>query len=262
VCYNAARMPSALELIRRVLLVAGEAVFLYAASRMVFEWVVRATWGRAPVRRWLGGSLRAPGNILHEAGHAIGYVLAGYRVRRLVPFFIDPEGRGYCRPGRPWSPLALPWLATGLAALMPLATGAAALWAASVLLGVPEDPSELTVTADWRRLAAILTGLDYHSWRTWLFLYLALSIGSELAPSEIDLRKSIPAVAVAAGLIVLVTLGVSELPSDAPLRHGFDLYLGWCLSWASTVLDFGIVALVLVGVPAAILTWPLRSRGR
>ncbi len=255
-------MPSALELIRRVALVAGEAVFLYAASRMVFEWVVRATWGRAPVRRWLVGILRAPGNILHEAGHALGYLIAGYRVRRLVPFFIDPEGRGYCRPGRPWSPLAPPWLATGLAALMPLATGAVALWAASVLLGVPDDPSELTVTTDWRRLAAILTGLDYHSWRTWLFLYLALSIGSELAPSEIDLPKSVPAVVAASALVIVVSLGIGELPADSPVRHQFDIYLGWGLSWTSMVLDFGIMALVLVGVPAAILAWPLRERGR
>lgn len=251
------RMSWALEMIRRVLLVAGEAVVLYAASRMVFEWVMRATWGRAPVRRWLVGILRAPGNILHECSHALGYCLAGFRVRRLVFFFVDAEGRGYCQPGRPWSPLALPWLATGLAALMPLIIGALVLWGASVLLGVPEEPSEL-LTGDWRRLAQVVSDLDYHSWRTWLFLYLALSIGAELAPSEIDLRKSVPALAATAIAIVLIILSISKLPPDAALRRHFDIYLNWALSWASMVLDFGIMALVLIGIPAALVAWPLR----
>lgn len=252
-------MNPALELIRRVMLVAGEAVLLYVASRFVFERVLRVTWGRAPARRLLVGFLRLPGNILHETSHAIGYYLAGYRVRRLVFFFVDAEGRGYCQPGRAWSPLALPWLATGIAALMPLAAGAVALWAASALLHVPGDPSAL-VTYDWRRLAEILTGLDYHAWRTWFFLYLALSIGAELAPSEIDLRRSLPAVVVGAATLVLAIFTIFALPAAEPLRRPVELYLSWALSWASTVLDFGIMALVLVGVPAAILAAPLRGR--
>jgi len=254
-------MASALELIRRVMLVAGEAVFLYVASRMVFEWVLRATWGRAPVRRWLVGFLRLPGNFLHETSHALGYYVGGFTVRRLVFFFVDEEGRGYCQPGRAWSPIALPWLATGLAALMPLATGAVALWALSLLLGVPGDPADLVMTTDWRRLADVLTGLDYRAWNTWVFLYLALSIGAELAPSEIDLPKSVPAIIVAAVVVVLVILGVSELPADSALRERFDLWFSAGLSWTSAILDFGIMALVLVGIPAAILAWPLRSRG-
>ncbi|MGD9498090.1 MAG: hypothetical protein AB7Y46_17445, partial [Armatimonadota bacterium] len=171
-----------------------------------------------------------------------------------------PEARGYCQPGRPWSPLALPWLATGFAALMPLATGATALWAASALLGVPEEPAELTLSTDWRHLGAILSGLDYHSWRTWTFLYLAISIGSELAPSDIDLRKSVPALLVGAMGAALLILGVSQLPAGHALRRQFDIYAGWALSWASTVLDFGIMALVLVGLPAALLAFPLRPR--
>jgi hypothetical protein len=252
-------MNPALELIRRVLLVTGEAVLLYVASRFVFERVLRTTWGRAPARRLLVGFLRLPGNILHESSHALGYFLAGYRVRRLVFFFIDEEGRGYCRPGRAWSPLALPWLATGFAALLPLAAGAAGLWTASVLLGVPEDPAAL-VTTDWRRLAEVLGGLDYRAWQTWLFLYLALSIGAELAPSEIDLWRSVPAVVVGAATIVLGIFTVFGLPAAEPLRRPLELYLSWALSWASLVLDFGIIALVLVGVPAAILVAPLRGR--
>ncbi|MFW5866912.1 MAG: hypothetical protein ACOCX2_03785 [Armatimonadota bacterium] len=253
-------MLSALELIRRVILVAGEAAFLFVASRLVFDRVLRAAWGRAPVRRLLVGILRAPGNLLHEASHALGYYLGGYRVTRLVPFFLDPEGRGYCRAGRAWAPWAVPWIATGLAALMPLAVGAVALWAVSRLLGVPQDPDALAITADWRRLADILLGLDYASWRTWAFIYLALSIGAELAPSDIDLKASLPALAAATGITVAIIVIVAEVDGLAHLRHPLDIYAGWGLSWAASILDFGIMALVLVGIPAMILVWPLRKR--
>ncbi len=101
-------MPSALELIRQIRLVAGEAALLYIASRLVFIWALESVAGRSGLRRFLLGILRGPGNILHEVSHAVGYTVAGYRVRRVVPFFLDREGRGKCQPGKPWSPLALP----------------------------------------------------------------------------------------------------------------------------------------------------------
>lgn len=244
-----------------MLLVAGEAAFLFVVSRLIFDHVLRATWGRAPARRLLVGILRAPGNILHETSHALGYLIAGFRVSRIVPFFLDHEGRGYCRAGPPWAPWAVPWAATGLAAIMPLLLGALGLWAVSRLLGVPQDPEALRMTADWRRLADILLGLDYHSWRTWAFLYLALSIGAELAPSEIDLKASLPALAAAAAVMVLAIVAVAELDALAPHRHRVDVWAGWALSWASSILDFGIMALALVGIPAIVLAWPLRGRG-
>lgn len=254
-------MPSSLELIRRVLLVAGEAAFLFVVSRLVFDRVLRATWGRAPARRLLVAILRTPGNILHETSHAIGYLLAGFRVSRCVPFFLDDEGRGYCRAGMRWAPWGVPWLATGLAAIMPLAVGAVALWGVSRLLGVPQDPDALVMTSDWRRLADVLLGLDYHSWRTWAFLYLALSIGAELAPSEIDLRASLPALAVVAVLVGAAVVVVFEVDELGQYRHAVDVAAGWGLAWASSILDFGIMALALVGIPAIILAWPLRGRG-
>lgn len=259
-CYNAPAMPSAFELIRKVLLVAGEAAFLFVVSRLVFDRVLRATWGRAPARRLLVGILRAPGNILHEASHALGYLVSGFRVTRCVPFFLDAEGRGYCRAGSRWAPWGVPWIATGLAAIMPLIVGAAALSVLSRLLGVPEDPDALVMTADWRRLADILLGLDYHSWRTWAFLYMALSIGAELAPSEIDLKASLPALAAAAAVVVLAVIAVFNIDALEPWRHTIDLSAGWALSWASSILDFGIMALALVGIPAMILAWPLRGK--
>jgi hypothetical protein len=251
-------MPSALELIRRVLLVAGEAAVLYAASRLVFDRVLQPIAGRTPARRLLVGILRLPGNLLHECSHALGYLVTGYRVRRIIPAFVDPEGRGACQPGKPWSPIALPWLATGVAALMPLLVGALVLQGLSAWL-VPADPQQLA-EGPIGNLAAVLAGVDYRTWETWLFVYLALSIGAELAPSEIDLRKSLPALLAATACGIALIFAVSSLAPDAELRRAFDLHLGWLVSWVSSALDFGIVALVLVGVPGALMAWLLRPR--
>lgn len=251
-------MPSALELVRQIALVAGEAAILYIASRVLFTWVLESAWGRARWRRVVVGILRGPGNLLHEVSHAVGYFLAGYRVRRIVPFFIDPEGRGVCQPGRPWSPLALPWLATGLAALMPLVTGALTMRYLSWWLGVPGDAELLGEVGQWRELPQMLVDLDYHAWQTWIFLYLVLSIGAELAPSEVDLRRSLPALLIASAGLIVLTIAVSSLAPEAPLRHHYVIYLGWLVSSMSSLLDFGLMAVGLVLIPAAVLGSMLR----
>jgi len=254
-------MPSALELIRQILLVAGEAALLYIASRLLFVWALESVAGRARWRRFLLGILRGPGNILHEVSHAVGYVVAGYRVRRIVPFFIGREGRGRCQPGRPWSPLALPWLAAGVAGLMPLLTGALVLQGLSWWLGVPADPELLGRVASWREFGDVLVGLDYHAWQTWVFLYLAMSVGAELAPSDVDFRRSLPALVVVTLVGVGLVVAVSSLEPDARLRHDFVIYLGWLMSWVSSVLEFGLMAVVLAMVPALALR-PLARRRR
>ena len=51
------------------------------ASRVLFAWVLQSAWGAARWRRVVVGILRGPGNLLHETSHAVGYLLAGYRVR-------------------------------------------------------------------------------------------------------------------------------------------------------------------------------------
>lgn len=254
VCYNAARMPSPIELIRRVILVAVEATLLYVISRLIFEWVLKAAWGRSGARRLLVGILRGPGNLLHEASHALGYLIGGYGVSRCVPCFLDAEGRGYCRPGRPWAPWARGWLATGIAAVMPLIVGAAALhmlaiWfdAGSWIRAVMRAPS-LSAAVE------VLEGLDWHSLETWGFIYLALSVGAELAPSDIDLKASIPALLAAGVVTTGMIVAVYEVEPLHPLRDDLDIWLGWWLSWASSVLELGIAALVVVGIPAVIVT--------
>lgn len=175
---------------------ATQALLLLIVSRVLFSGVLAALADRRGKGFWLA-VLRLPGNLVHEYSHCLGFWLCGYRVQRVVLCIFDPRGRGSCQPGRPWSPVTLPWLAMGLAALMPLAVGSAVLVLAGQSLGVLHPPTDSgpgqylsTVLAS---AASLLEGLDWRQWQSYLFLYLALSIGAELAPSATDLRHALPA---------------------------------------------------------------------
>ncbi len=148
---------------------------------------------------------------------------------------------------------------------MPLLTGALVLQGLSWWLGVPDDPELLGRVASWGEFLSLLAGLDYYAWQTWVFLYLAMSVGAELAPSDVDLRRSLPALLVVTLVGAGLVMAVSSLEPDARLRHDFVIYLGWLLRWVSSVLEFGLVAVGLAMVPALLLrafTPPRRRRHR
>ncbi|MEI6500064.1 MAG: hypothetical protein WCP21_03445, partial [Armatimonadota bacterium] len=120
-CYN----PLIMALNSALLSVAAEAALLLVLSRILFILVVSAFADRRGKGLVLG-VLRLPGNFIHELSHAIGFLLCGYRIKRLLLCVFDREGRGFCTPGAAWSPFAFPQLAVGVAALMPLLLGSPA----------------------------------------------------------------------------------------------------------------------------------------
>jgi hypothetical protein len=63
-----------------------------------------------------------------------------------------------------------------------------------------------------------LLALDYQSWQTWLFLYLAFTIGAELAPSRTDMALGIPALLALGAATAVVLLALYQLQPEAPLR--------------------------------------------
>jgi len=241
------------QLVTQLLFVAVQAAALYILSRLLFLWVMQAFASRRP--RSGGGKLlqllRLPGNLIHETAHAVGYLICGYRVHRVVPCIFDAEGRGSCEPGRPWSPLAVPWLATGVAALLPLVLGTVVLRALVQALGIELQPLQFTADNMGSLLIANISttikGLDWSTWQTYLFLYLAFSIGAELAPSDLDLRHSLPAILVAAAGFALMIMGFSRLEMHAPARIWFESNLGHGIAWLSALLEFGILATLIAG---------------
>jgi hypothetical protein len=260
------------QLTTQLLRVAAEAALLYILSRMLFSWVMQAFVSAKAGPK--GGPilllLRAPGNIVHEFGHAVGFFVTGFRVAHCVPCFIDKQGRGSCQPGAPWLPGALPWLATGVAALLPLVFGTLVLRHLSGLLGIHLEPARVVAAGPGSyitgHLLANLHQLDFtpwqEGWRPVLFLYLAFSIGAELAPSDIDLRRSLPALAAATGLAGVTAVAVAQLHADAPARVYLEKGLTHSLAWLSALVEFGILATLLAGavtILPAVVVRVLRS---
>lgn len=250
------------ELVSKLLLVAVEGIILFLLSRTLFLWVLQALASRNRRKRggWLVQLLRLPGNLIHEISHAVAFLICGYRVRRLVPCVFDRAGTGACQRGQPWSPLALPWLATGVAALAPLLVGALLLYGVARWLDIPLN-TQLSAETPGRSVLDSLYGgllaLDYRSLHTWLFLYLAFTIGAELAPSATDVRQGIPALLVVSLVAAAVLLGVYQLEPQAPLRLVVIHEIAHGLEGLSKILSFGIITTALVTVltflPAALV---------
>jgi hypothetical protein len=210
--------------------------------------------------------LRLPGNLIHELSHAVGYLVFGYRVRQIRLCLFDSLGRGSCQPGRPWCPLALPWLATGVAAIAPLLLGSLALRGVATMLGVELQTvstaqasiGDLLVSTIW----ANLTGLDFRLWQTYVFLYLAFSIGSELSPSRVDLHGAIPAVLALGAGTIAVLAALTRVPADAPIYQVVTRHMAAVLASLQALLDVGILTVALavaVTVIPALLVRAARS---
>lgn len=237
-----------------------QATLLFIISRLLFTSVVAAVADRRG-KGCLLGLLRLPGNLVHETSHCLGFWLCGYRVKRLLLCIFDRQGRGSCSPGPPWSPFAFPWLATGLAALMPLVVGSALLVACAHWLGVlaaaPLVPPQDLVPAAWQQALALFHALDWQRWQTYVFLYLALSIGAELSPSATDLRYGLPALlGFGAGLVV----GFYMLDQSTGLEHiqtavalAFYSACSWLLQVQGIALVLTATTLLLTFLPALAL---------
>ncbi|MDL5503951.1 MAG: hypothetical protein QSU88_12145, partial [Candidatus Methanoperedens sp.] len=89
---------------------------------------------------------------------------------------------------------------------------------------------------------SFITGLDYLNWKTYLFLYFALTLGAGAAPSRTDIISMLP------GLIVIVTAFY------ALNYFGFEIqYLNIIFSSLSASLSITIIPLLAVAVIIGIL---------
>ncbi|MEN6642315.1 MAG: hypothetical protein ABFE08_07710 [Armatimonadia bacterium] len=245
-----------MNLTEALIAVTAEATLLFLLSRLLFGCVISSFADR----RGKGFSLavlRLPGNFVHEFSHCLGFWLCGYRVKRMLLCIFDPQGRGSCRPGRAWSPVTFPQLAIGLAALMPIVSGSLILILTARLLGVGEhvpsvQPDQLLETI-WQHAFGFVHALNWQHWQTYLFLYLALSIGAELSPSASDLRYAIPT-------LIFLALGTWLFFFALGHAHNLQHYRLTMLHWLQESLlqlsSVLAVALVITAAAAALTIIP------
>ncbi len=244
-------------------IVAGQTILLHLLSRrLLMGLVVRTLAARGSGR--LGRSvlllLRLPGNLLHEWSHAAGYIVSGYRIDDVASCLSDREGRGYCTPGRPWSPIHWRPLAAGVASVLPLFVGALVIRSLASVLGIALPAADLVdegvapvASRLWSELGTFVVGLDWRAWQTYLFWYLALSIGAELAPSGTDLRRGGPVLCMSFAIVVLFVYAVPHMELRAETRLAVYAGLWGLLRTLSAALFAGLVGCGLVGAAAGLI---------
>ncbi len=187
--------------------------------------------------------LMLPGTIAHELSHAVVALLMGSRITK---FSVIPSGDtlGYVEYTAPKIPL----IGNAAISIAPLIGCPAILLLISGYFGAHFDfpPGSFDIFAQTRLLLdstfSFITGLDYFNWKTYLFLYLALTLGAGAAPSKTDIKSMLP------GLIF------SVVAIYALNYFGVNIiYLYNVLSWLSAALTVAIIPLLAVTVMVVML---------
>jgi hypothetical protein len=182
--------------------------------------------------------LMLPGTIVHECSHAVVALLMGARI---TDFSVIPSGNtlGHIEHTAP----KIPVVGNAAISIAPLIGCPAILMLISNYAGVHFDPppGSFDILLETRFLLdgtfSFITGLDYFSWKTYVFLYLALTLGAGAAPSKTDIISMLP------GLIIIVAA------IYALNYFGIEiLYLYIIFSWLSVALTVAIIPLLGVAV--------------
>jgi len=238
-----------------------------ALASLVLHWTERRITGgllRLSGRRavLLTGWLGVP---IHELSHALMCAIFRHRIDKLVLFHPDPKSGTLGYVNHSWSRRS-PWNLLGafFVGIAPLLGGAAAILGLLRLLlpgvlvvpdvALPQGPGD---GAGWAALGRGLQEALAHagrvlfsrehlgSWRLWVFLYLALCVGSHISPSREDLRGSL-----AGGLAVFalfVLAGAIALAAGAGERF---VGLAWTVGLATGAV---LLLVAAINVPLALL---------
>jgi hypothetical protein len=184
-----------------------------------------------------------PGTIVHESSHAVVALLMGARI---TDFSVMPSGNtlGHIEHTAPKIPL----IGNAAISIAPLIGCPAILLLISRYFGVPFDapPGSFDILMGTRFLLegtlSFIMGLNYFNWKTYVFLYLALTLGAGAAPSKTDITSMLPGlIIIVAAIYALNYFGISVL------------YLYNVFSWLSAALSVAIIPLLAVTVIVAML---------
>ncbi len=194
----------------------------------------------------VGGVYRvfvAPGVIVHEMSHALGCVLTGAKIKSIEVF--KKEG-GEVKHTQP----KIPIIGQIIISLAPFVVGFLAIYFLAKVIGVKPIEADFmrnlssdTVLSLWKAVK----GIEYQELKSWLALYLIISIAVTMTPSTRDLRNVfLSLVSLAAIIYFLVRYLSVDVHIDNILRPEFLAIL------ATTTLVL-CLALLLSIIVAAII---------
>lgn len=225
-------------------------------------------WAGITRPAWVNWAL-LPGTLVAEMAYIFGCLITGGEIRhaRLMP---ADSSKGAAADGEPATDASprLKVLGPIVASLLALAACAAAILAANALLGeaVLDQfnrhggsilPKALPTGWDafWKQLSGqvallkatceTLPDLDWLDWRVPLFAYLALCLSVRLGPVRRDLRATLAAAIVVAGVIAIIAAmskKFSSLMEDLWPLLGY-IYATLLLALLASLVIKGIIAL-------------------
>lgn len=212
-----------------------------------------------------------PGTVVHEASHLIACLLTGVRVRSFQLFAPQQNGVvGWVNHDR------ADIVRRNLIALAPFLGGSLVLYLLTRLAfpGVGLSPDQWAAApgdvggvlgALLSSVGEALGSIDLGNLATWLFLYLAFSLGYGIAPSRHDLSPSLADGAIVLGIVILVILADSALGlglGENEIANSLAGGLAGLLQGLNALLLFGAVLVAagaIVLIPLAAVIYRLRG---
>jgi hypothetical protein len=213
-----------------------QAIVLYLISEYLHRFL-------SPASRTLYVVLMLPGTIVHETSHAIIAMLMGARITKFS-FIPSGDTLGYVEHTAP----KIPILGNAAISIAPLIGCPGLLLLISGYFGVHFDfaPASSDLLAETRFLfegtLTFIKNLDYLNWKTYVFLYLALTLGAGAAPSKTDVITLLP------GLIIIVAAIFSMIYFDFNIQYLVNVF-----SWFSAALTIAMIPLLAVTAIVAML---------
>ncbi len=196
-------------------------------------WGVHSLWS-SMIKPRVVNSILLPGTLVAQLGHVLGLLITGNAVQNTTLMSDDDEGKPQSdAPER----TRIPVLGPILIGLLPLVACAACLYVAARFFGdgvlgeisggaaltvPPELPTTLAGT--WallresinlvEQLVSAVVRSDWMSWKTALFLYLAVCLTVRMAPFEGNRRGALGAIVLTGlvvGVIATLTLSARQL---------------------------------------------------
>lgn len=194
--------------------------------------------------------LMLPGTLAHETSHAITALLMGSRITN---FSVIPSGDTLGHVA--YTPPKIPIIGNAAISIAPLIGCPAILQLISGLFGVHFDiaPASFDILAGSLFLLdgtySFISGLDYFNWKTYVFLYLALTLGAGAAPSKIDIITMLP------GLVLIVAAIYALNYFGVHIQYLYNAF-----SWLSASLFVAMIPLLAVMIIVGMLRLLARVR--